>query len=250
LNDLIQLSSSSSPPSSSSLPPSLPRSPTPLIIRNGVCVDNLGHLPTALMHSLEETLSIPRLCFHLIGSTIPPRLTLAAFNLALVGIASEPTSCFSSSPHGLSYQTTQLQIPTEVLSRLTPTSSPHESSSSLNTRRLILNYEMNETSVHLLPCKGLGIVSDVDAIQAIVHLIHSPSLEEPLFDFSAPASTSSPLSLLHLIRGSLQLPTSLIYNISGQVCTPYLCSENFGEGSASLYARTNLKRRIHNKQQT
>jgi hypothetical protein len=246
LNDLIQSSSSSLNSSSPSSPPK------PITIRNAVCVDYFGHLPTALLYSLENTLSLPRLCFHMIGSSIPPRLTLAAFNLSLVGITTEPThlspsSSSSSSSNPLGYQTTELQIPAEILPRMTPTLSPPPpespegtgsvfSSSLLNTsRRLILNYEMNESSVHLLPCKGLGIVSDVDPLQALVHLITSPELEMEC------------ASLLHLTRGPLQLPTSLMYNISGQVCAPYLCSENYGEGSASLSARTNMKRRSQNK---
>lgn len=216
-------------------------SPTPPIhIRNGVCVDYLGHIPTALMHSYEEAVPISKTCFHLIASTIPPRLLLAAFNVSLVGIT---TSLIESLPHvqgdriQASYRTTQLHVPDEVMSLVT------QSDNSMMSMRhpIQLHYEMNESSLHLLPCNCLGIISDFDLQQSIVHIITPEDLLTPEI------SPSGKVSLLHLLRGPMQLPSSLMYNISGQVCAPYLCRENFGEGSTALYARTNMKRRSHGK---
>jgi hypothetical protein len=242
---LDQITTPSSP--SSPIP-----SPTPVNIRSGVCRDPLGHIPTALLHSLEDSLPISRSCFHLIGSNIPPRLILAAFNIAIVGIstASFPSAALSSSSMSsrpsFGYNTCHLQIPTEVISMITPSHDSSLTTHNSGISRFYLNYAMNQTSVHLLPCKGLGIVSDVDLLQSLVHLITPEDLPTDPIAFST--SSGNPFSsMVHLSRGSMQLPPLLTYNDNGQVCAPYHCSENFGEGSASLSARTNLKRRSHGK---
>lgn len=199
------------------------------------------------MNLFEDSHPISKICFHLIGSNIPPRLILAAFNVAVVGISltTPPSSSSSTSIASIGYRTCHLQIPPEVIPLIT--SSPHESSRTSISYQL--NYAMNETSIHLLPCKGLGVVSDFDLLHSIAHLITPEDIQiDCLSSSSYPFSSSGPsLSVLHLSRGSIQLPTLLIYNSSGQVCTPYLCSENFGEGSATLSARTNMKRRSHGK---
>lgn len=202
----------------------------PIHIRNGACVDSAGHLPTALMYLTEESVAISQSCFHLIGSTIPPRLLLAAFNVSIVGITTSPTQMNSQE----NYRTTRLQVPNEVFGI-------DATSNTTATNTICLNYEMNESSLHLLPCEGLGIISDFDLQRSIVHIITPEDLVLPnINDYRKE-------SLLHLTRGIMQLPSSLMYNISGQVCAPYLCSENFGEGSAALYARSNIKRRSHGK---
>ena len=56
-------------------------------------------------------------------------------------------------------------------------------------------------------------------------------------------------AMVHLSRGALHLPTSLLFfgDLSAP-CTPYMSSESCGEGSSKHgTSRTNLKRRSQNK---
>lgn len=183
------------------------------------------------MTTSEVSIPVSNSIFNIIGSIIPPRLILAAFNLSLVGISSFDSLIFQSN---LNIQTSQLQLPSEIFTRLIQSSSSSSSSVSYH-QGLSIHYTLDDSTTHLLPCNGLGIISEVKLVDKVIQLMTSSELN---------VNTSK----VHCFsRGSIQIPPCLLFCVGGQVSTPYLCSENFGEGSASLSSRTNMKRRSQSK---
>jgi len=209
--------------------------PLSVWIKSGALTDPEGAVASALLHSLEFSQPIKRLCLHTIGTMVSPRLLLAAFNAALVGVT--PSSMlhdYDTSLHDSTCSTVKLKISRD-------SSASQSTGPSLGEPifdRYSLDFLMDSDVP--IPCAALGIVSDVDLLNSCVHLI-TPLSEQELYSDSQQSGVSTKL---HLIRGNMQLPTSLLYTGPSAVCTPYLCSESFGEGSGkNSGSRTNLKRR-------
>jgi hypothetical protein len=208
-------------------------------IRNGTLIDPQGSVAIALTSALEISLPISNICLHAIAMSLPPRLFLAAFNLSLVGLSS-PAHAVTNS------------VSRTTLAHNQATASASSSSNSATRDRFQLEYVMDDRDVNEYPCFGFGIVSDVDLSTKSLHvIIPSDDVGDAPIGAEQCYSVSRLLGecllsgrSIHLSRGSIQLPSTVMFSPEGQACTPYLSSENSGEGSSQARnSRTNLKRR-------
>ena len=188
----------------------------------------------------DQELPFQECTLRIIGPAIAPRLYLAAFNLSLVGF----TTTFGGTQQS---QLTTIRIPDFVSEMLTCTSSEQSSTVDIEPSNFQLRCCVGDNNMSA-PCDGVGLVCAVDVLRQNLRII-SP---EPLTISSLRLQRDMNLSSqtmkerVCLVRGNMQIPTSLMYCLSDPVDTPYLCSENYGEGSSTVSGvRTNLKRRGH-----
>ena len=256
-----------------------------VLIRNGSLVDSYGLLALALRESQhEQRLPFAHASLRMIGPVLAPRLVLAAMNLSLVGLTKGDERRGESALTRIripAYVVEQLRGPVargddRAADDQETDKGPPQSHQQTEVITFALDCgELSSTSTNtntrsfLAPCEGVGIVSDVDLLQQCLHII-TPTALAPSVPLSPSASQeevntwSSPEQAQHVleesddvnpyhfstsgvgvVRGNLQIPTSLLYCISDSgLCSPYLSSESCGEGSGKATgARTNLKRR-------
>ena len=129
-------------------------------IKNGAIVDPLGYIPHALATSMQIACPLDQACLRVLGQAMPPRLLLAAFNAALVGIS------FDNQPSGGQISTVRLRLPSQ------PREMPNdalEETTDMGNKLLSLAFILDDRSP--APCVGLGIVADVDFTERCMHII-------------------------------------------------------------------------------
>jgi hypothetical protein len=239
-------------------------------IRNGSIVDPHGLLALALRESNHEQLIAFADCrLRAIGPTLAPRLMLAALNLSLVGLTRS-----QGTPHSSYHNSSEamVRVPAYVVDRLRHPQThrlcrdTHTDTMKCSAAPIDFPLDCQGTSYISSPCEGVGIVSAVDLLGQVLHVItpahtHTHTLTgahvaqeasaedeclslSPLTHDYTLDSTTTVSDKVNVVRGNMQLPTSLLYCISDPVSTPYLSSESYGEGSGKgPSGRTNLKRR-------
>lgn len=180
-----------------------------LYIRSGAVGDPRGHIFAALHHESQCTVHLDNIVFSVIGASIVPRLTLAAFNMSLVAISFEMPEYI---------RTAQLVL-----------------------REKHFAIHVNSAPLHsVCPCLGYGIVVEVNIENSSVSLLVPNALQERI------SSTVTLGGKVHIIRGQLNLSSSMLF--APELCSsPYMTAESMGEGSSILRKRSNVKRRGQEK---
>ena len=216
-----------------------------IFIRSGSIVDSTGILAVHFLKSSAYSIPFSQLVISTMPKIeVPISLTLAAINASLIafikleGSSSNddyiwPGLC-APSPMRFRYDTKHLQQHHLSTNRFGHHYSEKDDSS-------IVEFELTVSSqCPLAECVGFGVVRFIDIPNSCLFITTPPN--DFLHDM---AKETSPSRLrICIVRGNLQLPTSMLYSPS-LVCFPYFTSETAGEGATKSKNRHNLKRREH-----
>ena len=182
-------------------------------VRTAALGDKSGALAFATMRAPAFAVPLRSVYLQTLHAGLAPRLVLAALNASIVAITASPAG------------------------------PPEHSSVALTAERgeplsvnVCSSHSLMQRPDDLAPCVGLAIVRAIDPTNETIYLTTPVN----------PAEAFPPGHALRLVRGNMSLPNAFVY-APNLPCYPYLSGECTGEGGALMKARTNVKRRSHQK---
>jgi hypothetical protein len=215
-----------------------------IFIRSGSIVDSTGILAVHFLKSSAYSIPFSQLVISTMPKIeVPISLTLAAINASLIAFIK-----LKGSSSNEDYEWPGLCAPSPVKFRY---DAKHLQQHHTSTNRFghhhpegddsMVEFELTVSSqCPLAECVGFGFVRFIDIPNSCLFIT------TPFNDFlhDMVKETSPSRLRICIVRGNLQLPTSMLYSPS-LVCFPYFTSETAGEGATKSKNRHNLKRREH-----